>query len=696
MYAISKKFLNSFYNLFQNFIVSLKYYIKLVVLNFITIFDFSKIDNNLVLAMLSIFILLFFVYITVFFFKKIPLSIFFYFLAWINAQYIYIYYIVNPQKQLFFFINSNTMPSQNLLFDINWGFTLDFISASMLIVVLTIAFLVYCYSIEYMKNDINKYHFFSYLLLFTSAMLLLIISPNFIQLYVGWEGVGICSFLLINFWSSRIQANKAAIKALIYNKIGDSGLLLAIALIANIFYTFDFETIFFLAPYFISTKLIIFNTYAVSLLNLITICLLIACVGKSAQIGLHSWLPDAMEGPTPVSALLHAATMVTAGVFLVIRCSALFNLAPTILLIMGLIGALTAFMAATIGLFQNDIKKIIAYSTCSQLGFMVYGCSQMNYLGSLFHLFNHAFFKALLFLVAGVILHALYENQNIYRMGSLIFLFPFTHIAFFVGSLSISGFPFFSGYYSKDFILEWALVVIGYSNSPYAFLSFFLILLATLGTVLYSTKLLYLVFYGQSRIAKGVFKKGLAELTLLEYPYTVFVILILSIFSIISGYFFKRFYIGDFSNFILPFFYKNSDYMYHFIVKITSTYFLHLFLLILIIIFPILFIFLFSNNILLFFKNKHYRLLSYFFMLKWYIDLLNNRIAHYFLKFIYFFNIFDSKVIEKFNGQCFYKILFFFSSFFQTVIGNKFNRNFLLFLVIVFYSMLLSLFFFFC
>src|SRR6056297_2250100 len=301
---------------------------------------------------------------------------------------------------------------------INWGFLFDSLTVVMCIVVTFVSSLVHLYSIEYMSHDPHLPRFMSYLSLFTFFMLILVTADNFIQMFVGWEGVGLCSYLLINFWFTRIQANKAAIKAMFMNRIGDFGLALGIFCIFVTFGAVDYSTIFTLAPYFLSDTINFLNI-DFNLLDLVGILLFIGAVGKSAQLGLHTWLPDAMEGPTPVSALIHAATMVTAGVFLIARCSPLYEYAPGALSVITIVGAMTAFFAASTGLLQNDMKKVIAYSTCSQLGYMIFACGLSNYHVGVFHLANHAFFKALLFLGAGCVIHAMSDEQDMRRMGGI-------------------------------------------------------------------------------------------------------------------------------------------------------------------------------------------------------------------------------------------------------------------------------------
>lgn len=381
---------------------------------------------------------------------------------------------------------------------INWCFCFDSLTSIMLIVVTFISTLVHLYSIEYMKEDPHLYRFMSYLSLFTFFMLILVTANNFLQLFVGWEGVGLSSYLLINFWFTRIQANKSSIKAMLINRLGDFFLLLAIFTILFICDSLDFDVVFSLVT-LMKEYSIIMGSFNMSIVDIICIFLFLGAVGKSAQLGLHTWLPDAMEGPTPVSALIHAATMVTAGVFLIIRCSFIFEYSPNVLTLITIVGSLTAFFAATTGLFQNDIKRVIAYSTCSQLGYMVFSCGLSCYDVGLFHLSNHAFFKALLFLGAGSVIHAVGDEQDMRKMGGLRRLLPFSYAAFFIGSLALTGFPFLSGFYSKDVILEVAYAK--YTN--YAFFAYFLGVMAAFCTSFYSFRLLILVFLANPNGTRG-------------------------------------------------------------------------------------------------------------------------------------------------------------------------------------------------
>jgi len=340
-----------------------------------------------------------------------------------------------------------------------------------------------------MAYDPHLPRFMSYLSLFTFFMLILVTADNFIQMFVGWEGVGLCSYLLINFWFTRIQANKAAIKAMILNRIGDFGLVIGILIIFVEYKAVDYATVFAVTPIF-TNKICTFLSLDFDLISIICFFLFIGAVGKSAQLGLHTWLPDAMEGPTPVSALIHAATMVTAGVFLIARTSPLFEYTPSILSLVTIVGACTAFFAATVGLLQNDLKRVIAYSTCSQLGYMVFACGLSNYSVGVFHLVNHAFFKALLFLGAGSIIHAVADEQDMRKMGGLKKLVPFTYSVMVIGSLALIGFPFLTGFYSKDVILEVAY-------GKYTLEGHFSYILGSLGaffTAFYSTRLVYLTF----------------------------------------------------------------------------------------------------------------------------------------------------------------------------------------------------------
>lgn len=383
---------------------------------------------------------------------------------------------------------------------INWSVKVDSLTAIMLVVVTFVSLLVHVYSLGYMSEDKSIARFMSYLSLFTFFMLALVTSDNFVQLFFGWEGVGVASYLLIGFWHHKDSANNAAIKAFVTNRIGDFGLMIAIALIFLTFNTVEYAELFTALKTYTPHSNSILG-YNFNVVDLICILLFIGAMGKSAQIGLHVWLADAMEGPTPVSALIHAATMVTAGVFLVARCSPIFELSPIALAFVTIIGAATAIFAATIALTQNDIKKIIAYSTCSQLGYMFFACGISAYSAAIFHLATHAFFKALLFLGAGSVIHAMHHEQDITKMGGIYKKIPFTYAMMWIGSLALAGFPPFAGFFSKDIILEAAFA----SHAPFSNLAFYLGILAALLTAFYSWRLLFLVFHGNTRADKKTF-----------------------------------------------------------------------------------------------------------------------------------------------------------------------------------------------
>ena len=432
--------------------------------------------------------------------------------------------------------------------NVDWGFLFDSLTVVMCCVVTFVSTLVHLYSTEYMSHDPHLPRFMSYLSLFTFFMLILVTADNFVQMFVGWEGVGLCSYLLINFWFTRIQANKAAIKAMVLNRIGDFGLVLGILIIFVQFKSVDYATVFALVPLFVNETFVFLNI-TFNLIDIIGFLLLIGAIGKSAQLGLHTWLPDAMEGPTPVSALIHAATMVTAGVFLISRSSPLFEYTPNVLKIITLLGACTAFFAATVGLLQNDLKRVIAYSTCSQLGYMVFACGLSNYSVGVFHLVNHAFFKALLFLGAGSVIHAVADEQDMRKMGGLKTLVPFTYSMMVIGSLALIGFPFLTGFYSKDVILEVAY-------GKYSTEGHFSYVLGSVGaflTAFYSTRLIHLTFLSNPNGYKSVISAAY------DSSYQICTALaVLSIPSMFIGYYSKDMIIGlgtDFwgnSLFVLP------------------------------------------------------------------------------------------------------------------------------------------------
>jgi NADH-quinone oxidoreductase subunit L len=391
----------------------------------------------------------------------------------------------DARVELFPWINSGAV-------QVAWSLRIDTLTAVMLVVVNTVSSLVHLYSIGYMDEDPYRPRFFGYLSLFTFAMLMLVTADNLVQLFFGWEGVGLASYLLIGFWYYKPSANAAAIKAFVVNRIGDFGFALGIFAVFFMIGSVDFDTVFAGAPGLAGKTIDLFG-WQTDALTLICLFLFMGAMGKSAQFLLHTWLPDAMEGPTPVSALIHAATMVTAGVFMVARLSPLFELAPTAQAVVMFFGATTAFFAATIGLVQNDIKRIVAYSTCSQLGYMFVAMGAGAYSVGMFHLFTHAFFKALLFLGSGSVIYAMHHEQDIRMMGGLWRKIPITYGMMFIGTLALTGFPLTAGYFSKDKIIEAAYA----SNNPLAVYAFVLTVVAAGLTAFYSWRLMFKTFHGE-------------------------------------------------------------------------------------------------------------------------------------------------------------------------------------------------------
>ena len=387
-------------------------------------------------------------------------------------------------------------------FKANWTIYVDVLTGVMLRVVTVVSALVHIYSVGYMSHDKHKPRFMAYLSLFTFFMLMLVVSDNFIQLFLGWEGVGLSSYLLIGFWFQKDSAKNAAMKAFLVNRVGDIGLALGIALIFMVFGSVEYAKVFSEAGALSDKNIVIFNT-EFHAITAVCILLFIGAMGKSAQIGLHTWLPDAMEGPTPVSALIHAATMVTAGVFLVARCSYLFEYSALALNIVTLVGGVTCVFAASVALVQNDIKKIIAYSTCSQLGYMFFACGVSAYSAGMFHLVTHAFFKALLFLGAGSVIHAMSDEQDIRKMGGIWKKIPFTYAMMWIGSLALAGVYPFAGYFSKDIILESAYV----SSSQFGEVAYWLGISGAVMTAFYSWRLIIMVFHGTPRSSSSVMNK---------------------------------------------------------------------------------------------------------------------------------------------------------------------------------------------
>lgn len=405
-----------------------------------------------------------------------------------------------------------------------WAFNFDSLTVSMLIPVLIISSLVHIYSIGYMSHDPHNQRFFSYLSLFTFMMIILVTANNFLVMFVGWEGVGICSYLLVSFWFTRIAANQSSLAALLMNRVGDTFLTIGMFILLWSFGNIDYSTIFSLAPYF-----------SENIITIIGICLLIGAMAKSSQLGLHVWLPLAMEGPTPVSALIHAATMVTAGVYLLMRTSPIIEYSTTVLNICLWLGAITTIFSSLIGLFQQDIKKVIAYSTMSQLGMMVIAIGLSSYNVALFHLINHAFYKGLLFLGAGSVIHSVSDNQDFRKYGGLKAFLPLTYTVMLIASLSLVALPFMSGFYSKDFILE-------SSYGQYYFSSITVYFVSTIGamfTTLYSVKVLYLTFLSNPNGPVNSYNKAHESNLFMSIP-----LIILAVFSIFFGFICKDMFIG--------------------------------------------------------------------------------------------------------------------------------------------------------
>ncbi len=452
------------------------------------------------------------------------------FLCTLFSWIIFIQFINNKETEIIFILNWIT--SGNFIVD--WSIRLDTLTAVMFIVVTTVSACVHLYSIGYMEEDQSKIRFMGYLSLFTFFMLVLVSSNNLLQMFFGWEGVGLASYLLIGFWHHKDSANKAAIKAFVVNRVGDFGYAIGIAGIFYIFGTISFDSIFSQVDQF-SEHQIQFLSFSFPALDFLCFLLFIGAMGKSAQLGLHTWLPDAMEGPTPVSALIHAATMVTAGVFLVARMSPLYEFATFTNLFITFIGAATAIFAASIALTQNDIKRVIAYSTCSQLGYMFFAAGVGAYNASIFHLTTHAFFKALLFLSAGSVIHAMHHEQDMRKMGGLFKKIPFTATMMWIGSLAIIGFPYLSGYYSKESILENAF----YASNGIAYFAYLVGILTALLTAFYSWRLLFLTFHGENRSNNKTYDHAHESPLVMTVP-----LFILAIGSIFSGIFFADYFIG--------------------------------------------------------------------------------------------------------------------------------------------------------
>ncbi len=415
-----------------------------------------------------------------------------------------------------------------------WSLRIDTLTAVMLVVVNTVSALVHVYSIGYMEDDDGQPRFFAYLSLFTFAMLMLVTADNFVQMFFGWEGVGLASYLLIGFWYHKDSANAAAIKAFVVNRVGDFGFALGIFATFAVFGSVDFDTVFAAIPDQ-AGKTMDFLGYQADAMTVICLLLFMGAMGKSAQFLLHTWLPDAMEGPTPVSALIHAATMVTAGVFLVARLSPMFEYAPLAQTVVIAVGAITAFFAATVGLAQNDIKRVIAYSTCSQLGYMFVALGVGAYSAGIFHLFTHAFFKALLFLGAGSVIHALHHEQDLRAMGGLRRIMPVTFAMMLIGTLALTGFPYTAGYFSKDMVIEAAYA----SHNEAARTAFWLLVIAAFLTSLYSWRLMFMAFFGSPRADRHTLEHAHESPWVMLAP-----LVLLAVGALGAGYVFHEYFIG--------------------------------------------------------------------------------------------------------------------------------------------------------
>ena len=531
--------------------------------------------------------------------------------------------------------------------NVNWSVNIDPLSAVMLVVVTLVSALVHIYSIGYMSHDPHKSRFMSYLSLFTFAMLTLVTSDNFIQLFFGWEGVGLCSYFLIGFWYKKESANAAAIKAFVVNRVGDFGFALGIFLIFYLFGTVNYDEVFQQIPN-ITEKNLVFLGVGVNAVDLICLLLFIGAMGKSAQFFLHTWLPDAMEGPTPVSALIHAATMVTAGVFLVVRCSPIYEYSELALSVITVIGMVTAIFAASVALVQTDIKKIIAYSTCSQLGYMFFAAGVGAYNVAMFHLFTHAFFKALLFLGSGSVIHSFKDEQDINLMGGVWKKLPYTYALMIIGTLALTGFPFLSGFYSKDAIIEFAYLR---GNSVGMYAAYVGIFTAFL-TSIYSWRLIFKTFHG-SYNNSNVKIESMHE----SPPVMLIPLVILSIGAIFAGMVFKDLFIGHSNSY--AFWSSSIKFLEPLSTEHPPTWFLFLT--------PVLVVLSIPLSFYLFIKNKSVvdeivrinKPLYIFLQKKWYFDELydymfirpSKKIGYFLWKQI------DGSVIDKFGPDGITKII---------------------------------------
>ena len=560
-------------------------------------------------------------------------------------------------------------------FSVSWSFLFDPLCCVMMFMVTLISFLIHLYSVEYMSDDANQPLFIIYLTVFTFFMLVLVSAGNIVQFFLGWEGIGLSSYLLIGFWFSRPTASQSALKAIIVNRVGDFSLFLAIGLCYSFYSTTDFLLLKVWLNSNSDFNLPKFDMWinfvdSIPSYELVAFFLVMAALVKSAQFGFHTWLPDAMEGPTPVSALIHAATLVTAGVFLVARCSFIIEKSNFALCILCLFGGLTTFFGSSVGMFQYDIKKIIAYSTCSQLGYMFFACGSSNYDLAVFHLFNHAFFKALLFLCAGSVIHALSNEQDVRKMGGLYNKMPVTFVCMVIGSLSLAGFPFFSGFYSKDLIMESSF----FSFTTSGTLGYIFALFSIFTTSFYSIRLLYFVFFPHNKGRETTLIKNAVDPDF----FMLVPLIVLSFFSIFGGYLFFEMFVGIGSNFwqssIVKYFDSDTRLVSefsNFYIKMTPTAFsicglffsfiLHYFC-------STYFFFLFYNfpNFFFFFK---------FFNKKWFFDYMYN---YFFVKkfLLICYNVilvkFDRGFIEKWFGP---RVVIRFSNFFFENLKNEFHSG---------------------
>jgi len=561
----------------------------------------------------------------------------------------------------------------------NWSINVDALSSVMLVVVTLVSSLVHIYSIGYMSHDPHKQRFMAYLSLFTFAMLTLVTSDNFIQLFFGWEGVGLCSYFLIGFWYKKESANAAAIKAFVVNRVGDFGFALGIFLIFYIFDTVNYDEVFQKIPLFLDNRLVFLGINFKSV-DLICLLLFLGAMGKSAQFLLHTWLPDAMEGPTPVSALIHAATMVTAGVFLVVRCSPIYEYSELALSIITIVGILTAFFAATVALVQSDIKKIIAYSTCSQLGYMFFAAGIGAYNVAMFHLFTHAFFKALLFLGSGSVIHSFKNEQNINQMGGVWKKIPYTYSLMIIGTLALTGFPFLSGFYSKEAIIEFAFLR---GNTLGMFAAYSGIFVALL-TSIYSWRLIFKTFHGNYNNSKVSIESMHESPLVMLLP-----LLVLAIGSIFAGILFKGLFIGHEMSY--DFWGSSIKFLEPLSIKHPPTWFLFLTPALVIISIPISFYLFIINKRVVEELVRMNRPLYLFLKNKWYFDELydyifvrsSKRIGKFLWKKI------DESIIDRFGPDGISQLIKNFS-----IRAVKFQSGFIYqyaFVILIGFSILLTL-----